>query len=193
MFQVRSVSSQPFGAASAPQCCSKCVGKPFCSPVSGGCYRTKRRDYYNSCPVERCEGDDCPIRWEHPGVEHAASGRWCEVERPQESWAPLRTCPTGNGTVRVKVMTYNLFWWNLFGRRKGEGGRAGRKIASTSGPEEYDLIGFQECDDVGRVLRDARDHGLAGDHGTLNGGRALALAYLKSRWTLLASGREDVG
>merc|ERR1712151_1343223 len=96
----------------------------------------------------------------------------------------------------VKVLNYNLFWWNLFERRHGEDGRAGRKIASTSQPEEYDFMGFQECKDVNRVMNDAKRHGLSGDYDTLSlvkDGRALGLAYLKSRWNLIASGWEDVG
>jgi len=73
---------------------------------------------------------------------------------------------------------------------------AGRKIATTSGPADYDFMGFQECKDVERVMRDAKKHGLSGDYGTLSlvkDDRALGFAYLKSRWTLIASGWEDVG
>lgn len=54
-------------------------------------------------------------------------------------------------------------------------------------------MGFQECDDISRVLSDAKRWELSGDYGTLNGGRALGIAYLKSRWTLVSSGKEDVG
>jgi endonuclease/exonuclease/phosphatase family metal-dependent hydrolase len=125
--------------------------------------------------------------------EKSGHGQWCEVPRPVETWADLKTCPNGTGSTKVKVLTYNLFWWNLFNNRGGENGRAGRKIATTSGPEEYDLMGFQECDDIGRVMADAKSHGLSGEYGTLNGGRALGMAYLKSRWTLLDSNSEDVG
>eukprot|EP00928_Gymnodinium_smaydae_P006662 TRINITY_DN12373_c0_g1_i1.p1 TRINITY_DN12373_c0_g1~~TRINITY_DN12373_c0_g1_i1.p1 ORF type:complete len:456 (-),score=45.98 TRINITY_DN12373_c0_g1_i1:271-1638(-) len=187
------VHSSSAGGQGAAACCNKCSGKPYCSPVSGGCYRKKRRDYYESCPVKRCEGTDCPMGWVQAAGDTTAEGKWCEVEKPPATWNALRACPTGNATTLVKVMTYNLFWWNLFGQRQGEGGRAGRKIASTSTTEEYDLIGFQECDDVHRVMNDARSHGMKGSYGMINGGRALAMAYLKSRWTVLGSGREDVG
>jgi len=30
-------------------CCSKCSGKPFCSPSSHSCYDEKAKDYYESC------------------------------------------------------------------------------------------------------------------------------------------------
>merc|ERR1711874_3458 len=78
---------------------------------------------------------------------------------------PLKTCPAAIGSSTVKILNYNLFWWNLFERRHGENGRAGRKIASTSQPEEYDFMGFQECKDVNRVMSDAKRHGLSGDYG----------------------------
>lgn len=32
-------------------CCGDCSGKPFCSPVSGGCYDSKRKDYYLTCEI----------------------------------------------------------------------------------------------------------------------------------------------
>jgi len=115
------------------------------------------------------------------------------VGRPADDWSALKTCPSVASSMKFKVMTYNLFWWNLFGQRGGEGGRAGRKIATTSGPEEYDFIGFQECDNIGWIMGDASKHGLTSEYGTLDGGRALGLAYRKSRWTLLDSGKEDVG
>eukprot|EP00928_Gymnodinium_smaydae_P010531 TRINITY_DN13978_c0_g1_i1.p1 TRINITY_DN13978_c0_g1~~TRINITY_DN13978_c0_g1_i1.p1 ORF type:complete len:408 (-),score=40.21 TRINITY_DN13978_c0_g1_i1:429-1652(-) len=192
LIQVRSASSQRSSKTVAP-CCEACGGRPYCSPRSGGCYRRKRQDYYESCPVVPCEGSDCPMGWVAPGDRWSAEGEWCEVEQPPSSWNPLKTCPTGNTTTSVKVMTYNLFWWSLFDRRNGEGGRAGRKIASTNGPDGYDIIGFQECGDVHRVMNDARSHGLQEEYGTINGGRGLAMAYLKSRWTVLTSGGEDVG
>eukprot|EP00929_Paragymnodinium_shiwhaense_P055891 TRINITY_DN2797_c0_g1_i2.p1 TRINITY_DN2797_c0_g1~~TRINITY_DN2797_c0_g1_i2.p1 ORF type:complete len:842 (-),score=117.31 TRINITY_DN2797_c0_g1_i2:414-2939(-) len=173
-------------------CCSGCQNKPFCSPGSGNCYRSKNKDYYASCPVVPCEGTDCPIGYEASNRKSGA-GQWCEIAKPPSTWLPLKTCPPGTGSLTVKVLAYNLFWWNLFQRRGGEDGRAGRKIATTSGPEEYDFMGFQECDDVGRVMRDAKRWGLSGDYGTINGGRALAIVYRKCRWTLLASGKEDVG
>jgi len=120
-----------------------------------------------------------------------AAGLWCAVNIPPDNWA-LKSCP-GTGSSTVKVLSYNLFWWNLFDRHGGGDRSAGKLIARTSGSEGYDFMGFQECDDRSRVLGDARVSGLAGDYATLNGGRGIAMAYLKTRWTLLAHGTEDVG
>jgi len=117
-------------------------------------------------------------------------GHWCEVNIPQS--LNLRSCPA-KGSATLKVLTYNLFWWSLFQERHGNGQSAGRKIAETSGPEQYDVMGFQECDDVDRVLGDAHNQGLAGEYELINGGHALAAAWRKSRFTWLAEGKEDVG
>lgn len=81
----------------------------------------------------------------------------------------------------MSVLSYNLFWWNLFGRRNGNGKSAGKLIAA-NGP--YDIMGFQECEDVNRVLGDA---GLRQSHAALPGGHALAIAYKKSSWERLDS------
>mmetsp|Transcript_37911 Transcript_37911/g.107464 ORF Transcript_37911/g.107464 Transcript_37911/m.107464 type:complete len:466 (-) Transcript_37911:250-1647(-) len=123
-----------------------------------------------------------------------ASGLWCAVAEPQDQWN-LKTCPfSGAGAkTRVKVLTYNLFWWNLFGKKGGSDRSAGKLIAQTAGSEGYDIIGFQECDDRWRILGDAKAEGLQGDWEALDGGRAIALMYRKDRFTFLDSGKEDVG
>mmetsp|Transcript_41465 Transcript_41465/g.115229 ORF Transcript_41465/g.115229 Transcript_41465/m.115229 type:complete len:300 (-) Transcript_41465:195-1094(-) len=88
--------------------------------------------------------------------------------------------------LEVRVLTYNLFWWNLFGIRHGNGGSASRLIAA-SGP--FDMMGFQECEDVARVLNDA---GLSGQYGFFAGDgsktSAICMAYRRSSWLLLGQG-----
>eukprot|EP00930_Biecheleria_cincta_P058363 TRINITY_DN441_c0_g1_i2.p1 TRINITY_DN441_c0_g1~~TRINITY_DN441_c0_g1_i2.p1 ORF type:complete len:559 (-),score=88.37 TRINITY_DN441_c0_g1_i2:206-1882(-) len=47
--------------AAAESCCTRCGGMPFCSLDSGNCYGSKRKDYYESCPVTvsccaQCDG-----------------------------------------------------------------------------------------------------------------------------------------
>uniref|UniRef100_A0A7S4RNR7 Endonuclease/exonuclease/phosphatase domain-containing protein n=1 Tax=Alexandrium monilatum TaxID=311494 RepID=A0A7S4RNR7_9DINO len=131
------------------------------------------------------------IGW-HPRAQIKSAGLWCQVGLPPAGWN-LKACPASGSSTTLKVLTYNLYWWNLFGRRHGAGQSAGRKIAQTSGPEQYDLMGFQECDHMGRILGDAKDQGLSGDYGLANGGRALAIAWRRSRFTWLAEGKADVG
>jgi endonuclease/exonuclease/phosphatase family metal-dependent hydrolase len=88
------------------------------------------------------------------------------------------------------VLTYNLYWWNLFGWQDGNERSAGRKIATTA---PYDFMGFQECDDVNRVLSDALTEGLGGDYAAIQGEHAMAIVYKRSDWTVIGQGYEDVG
>lgn len=121
----------------------------------------------------------------------ASVGRgWCQAEAPAANWSLFdRGCAPG---LRVKVLTYNLFWWNLFGVRGGNGGSAGALIAASQAQEPFDILAFQECQDVYRVLGDA---GLRGSYTGLqlsDGDIALGLAYRTSRWTQLSRGAEHV-
>lgn len=109
--------------------------------------------------------------------------------RTKSSTRRRRRSSGGGSSIKVKILTYNLFWWNLYQRRGGNGGSASRLIAHNNNPS-YDFMGFQECDDVARVLRDG---GLTSQYGTLNGGHGLAIAYRTSRWSLVSSGQRDVG
>ncbi|CAE8589874.1 unnamed protein product [Polarella glacialis] len=125
------------------------------------------------------------IGWRSEGT---AGNGWCQGQRPEPGWGLRGTCPSGQN-LKVKALTYNLFWWNLFGQRRGNGGSAGKLIASSQASQAFDVMGFQECDDVNRVLADA---GLQNDYGSVNGGHAIAIAWRKSSWELLASGKGDV-
>lgn len=110
---------------------------------------------------------------------------WCKAQRPHLTWTPS-LCPKGP-SINVKVLNYNLFWWSLYGVRRGNGASASKLIAKT-GP--YDLMGFQECDDVARVIREIP--GMSSRYGFLKGSHAVSMAYLKERWNLLAEGQKEV-
>merc|ERR1712061_384553 len=84
-------------------------------------------------------------------------------------------------------MTYNLFWWNLFGQRGG--GNAGNLIRAASVNQLVDLIGFQECDNVHQVLSDAN---LTDTFATVSPGHAVVIAYRSNTWELITSGMDDV-
>jgi endonuclease/exonuclease/phosphatase family metal-dependent hydrolase len=88
--------------------------------------------------------------------------------------------------VTIRVLTYNLFWWNLFGRRGGNGRSAGRLIESNG---HFDILGFQECDSVQRILDDAR---LSSSHVGLQGPHALGMAYAHAVWEKIGEGKADV-
>lgn len=97
----------------------------------------------------------------------------------------VQATPGGEHT-QIQVLTYNLFWWNLFGVRGGNQGSASKLIAASG---TYDLMGFQECEDPARVFQEA---GLYSEYGLFSGDgsktSAICMAYLKRNWQLLGQG-----
>jgi len=131
-----------------------------------------------------------PVEWRTSGVT-AGDGQWCEGMAPAGGW-DLKECSADTSIPQeVKVLTYNLYWWNLYGShfRNGNGGSAGRLIAAGGSDHPYDFMAFQECEDVERVLRDA---GLEGRYGSVIGEHAVAIAYKKDEWVLVANGMNEV-
>jgi hypothetical protein len=118
------------------------------------------------------------------------AGLWCDKEEEDgpapELWSPDAAGPP----LQVRVVTYNLFWAILFGMHDGMDGSAGKLLAEHSAAHPYDFLGFQECEDPGRVLQDA---GLQDEFGAIQGDHALCLVYRKSEWNVLSSGQEQVG
>lgn len=98
---------------------------------------------------------------------------------------PLRPRTTVTSAGTVKVLTYNLFWWNLYGQRDGNLGSASKVIADAA----PDVMGFQECEDVTRVLNEG---GMGETHAAVVGPYAIAMAYRTSDWELLGKGDQDV-
>ncbi|CAE7443046.1 PEPKR2, partial [Symbiodinium microadriaticum] len=89
------------------------------------------------------------------------------------------------------VLSYNLFWWNLYGVRGGNGESAGHLIkAETVEDGLFDVMGFQECENGIRVLEPV---GLMDRYEVLQGMHAVCLAYRKDAWKLLSRGSKDVG
>lgn len=119
------------------------------------------------------------------------------LERKDELWcgwsagiAPELWIPQVLGIpVQVKVLTYNLQWWALFQKFRGLQGSAGKLIAASGRPQLFDFMGFQECEDPLRVLRDA---GLATEYSFMRGSSGLCVAYYASTWLLVAQGEEFV-
>lgn len=91
--------------------------------------------------------------------------------------------------VRVKVLTYNLYWWKLFRMQNGNWGSAGKLIADAGASEPFDLMAFQECENPGWVLGDA---GMENTFSFFQGPNAVCMAYRKSEWTLLDNGDHQV-
>jgi len=131
-----------------------------------------------------------PLSWRTSG-QTSGDGQWCQASAPAADWSLKRCSADGGQSREVKVLTYNLFWWNLFGSyfRNGNGGSAGKLIAANGMGAPYDFMGFQECDDVGRVLADA---GLEQEYAAVGGQHAVAIAYRTSEWRLLSQGMAEV-
>lgn len=83
----------------------------------------------------------------------------------------------------VIVITLNLFWWNLFGQRNGADFF---NVFKSYGP--FDIMLFQECDDVGRIIKDSG----FGCFTPYTGSRAVTLAWNANRFEELAKGAKDV-
>mmetsp|Transcript_39546 Transcript_39546/g.113858 ORF Transcript_39546/g.113858 Transcript_39546/m.113858 type:complete len:477 (-) Transcript_39546:143-1573(-) len=135
--------------------------------------------------ISALSGSAVGLGWQ-PSGRVVAQGQWCSAAEPAHPWR-LDSCGNGQG-MQVKVLTYNLYWWNLFGRRGGNGGSAGHLIQRNGNPR-YDVMAFQECEGIRWVLSDA---GLLGEYEMLTGPHALCIAYQKSDWRLLSQSAANV-
>jgi len=167
-------------APPVPQCCDDCAGKlGFFSTISGNCYKTKKKDYYQACPKK--EPSESAARDNKCKV---GGDNWCAAVVPDDDFS-LRACP--NNGMRVKALTYNLFWWNLFGQRHGNDGSAG-KLVREAGP--FDIVGFQECDVPGWIMGDATMN-VTKDWDYVRWG-SNTLAFRKTRFETVAVGDGEV-
>ena len=110
---------------------------------------------------------------------------WCHARTNGRLWTPSEE---GN-PLAVKVLSYNLYWWNLFGRRNGNGNSAGKLIAGSMSDQVYDFMGFQECENPKRVLGPV---GLLKHYTAVQGPHAICAAYHTAKWELLAHGGHDL-
>lgn len=108
----------------------------------------------------------------------------------EEQMAPLVGQPVlGGAEVVVKVLTYNLHWWQLFDRWLGRGGSAGKLIAASNAEGYFDVLAFQECGDKDRVMKDA---GLLEYYKTFSAPYQKCVAYRKDAWDFLDEGHVNV-
>lgn len=113
--------------------------------------------------------------------------KWC-LWPPAGNLTP--PSPEG-GNLTIKVLTYNLFWWNLYRVRQGDGDSAGNLIkAEVEEDRPFDVMGFQECENGLRVLEPV---GLLELYEVLQGPHAACLAYRKGLWKMISNGSIDVG
>jgi len=179
-------------------------------PDNGGCADDAYRNRY--CPsTQACHADHeaylCPVGLcaapprsssavvvipDEPygykqGADTFGHWGWCVANAPLPGWNLNGGAQCNKGpAVNIKVLTYNLFWWNLFGLRHGMWKSAGKLIRNT-GP--YDVIGFQECDDIHRVVDDT---GIGHEYGKFGGLHAVSSAWHMEEWEILSQGVADV-
>jgi len=185
-FQV-ALHTDPY--AQCPLPCSAVQAKAVAAAgADAGAMTAKGAESAEDGRVTIASGSGSHLGWQ-PSGRTVGQGHWCRVEEPRHGWR-IRGCGWDASGLQLKVLTYNLFWWNLFGRRHGNGGSAGTMIAGNSEPLPYDIMGFQECESVAWVLGDA---GFAGKFAGLTGPHALCIAYRKAAWELVNDGVADVG
>jgi len=109
---------------------------------------------------------------------------WCTERAPKESW-DLKSCTATGSTQHIRVLTYNLFWWNLFDIRHGNNGSVGRLIHEASHSEGFDVMAFQEAGDIWWPLGQA---GLKKDEHDQVQAHGLAVVWRPAAWKKLANG-----
>jgi len=110
---------------------------------------------------------------------------WCLGPVPPKLW---KVEPTGKPLL-VKVLSYNLFWWNLYIKRNGNWNSASKLIKKSMEDIPYDVMGFQECRDPWRVLTSV---GLLQQYNVFHGKYDTCMAYKKDTWKLLTHGFTEV-
>lgn len=111
--------------------------------------------------------------------------RWCAGAGAPGLWAPAEDASI---TTHVKILSYNLFWWSLFKQRGGNGDSVGKLIQANMEPA-FDVMGFQECEDLSAVLRPS---GLDQTYEGFLGTHSICMAYNKKAWQLITRGEGDV-
>jgi len=142
----------------------------------------------------RCKG--CGGKWktdtsprDFPGSDKA----WC-ARGKMDSWTlPSVSAykPVGHDSISVKILDWNLAWYQVYKKKGGEGGQQGKWLAS-SGP--YDIIGFQECQNPWRIMENG---GLMDTYHAYQGGgakdsEAICVLYKKDTWEELEHGEKNV-
>jgi len=124
----------------------------------------------------------------HPTCPRPCSAKvdvhWCQDGNAPTLWKPAMA----DKQLQIKILSYNLFWWNLFKIRGGQS--AGQLIKSSGEPQPYDVIGLQECEDPDKVFGPP---GLQGTYTSfIDRTKSICVAFRTSRWTLLARGSVEV-
>mmetsp|Transcript_29628 Transcript_29628/g.91206 ORF Transcript_29628/g.91206 Transcript_29628/m.91206 type:complete len:462 (-) Transcript_29628:265-1650(-) len=116
--------------------------------------------------------------------EGAQPNLWCHSAGAPKLWK----ANTDGKPYKAKILSYNLFWWNLYEDRGSNGNSAGWLIKGSMQDRPYDFMGFQECKNPWSVLSPV---GLLQEYNVLQGMHDTCAAYRKT-WQMLAHGVADV-
>jgi len=135
-------------------CCGTCGMKGFCSPNSGNCYSTKKKDYYQSCESsdDAATPTDCCDRCSGKAYCSPNSGN-CYWRKGKDYYkvcdataVPPGALPKASSNENsIKFMSYNLFGWNAFNVNKWKSGKVLGKIQDWSPA----VLGAQEVEKGG--------------------------------------------
>eukprot|EP00421_Protoceratium_reticulatum_P061989 CAMPEP_0168501592 /NCGR_PEP_ID=MMETSP0228-20121227/74883_1 /TAXON_ID=133427 /ORGANISM="Protoceratium reticulatum, Strain CCCM 535 (=CCMP 1889)" /LENGTH=487 /DNA_ID=CAMNT_0008518549 /DNA_START=38 /DNA_END=1501 /DNA_ORIENTATION=+ len=150
--------------------------------ASAGCHTITESD----------NGGDCwdAIQWaKHVGiVKHP---EWYEGMDPNTSslkdWQlKIYTSNHPNCPLPCGVREHRATWCR---NAEGRGGSVGHLIRANMEPEPFDVLGFQECEDPGRVMEPA---GLQKEFTVFQGKHAICMGYRTEAWSLVVKGESDV-
>jgi len=133
-------------------------------------------------PLSSATNDDMVLYWYCTSANPNGNCDGLQAPCSRSCYPSSSGSGSGSSGQSLSVITMNLFWWNLFGQRGGDNFFS---VFSGSGP--YDLLFFQECDDVDRIA-----NGLPYDLSTWGPAHSVAVAWSNSRFTLIARGWENV-
>lgn len=140
-------------------------------------------------------------------VDPTSKGKWCEVKAPPQDWNLKNFCPSitsqfkglGAAATQIKILTYNLQWWANYEHYNPPNTlnpALGQNMAQDDAIHHFDLMGFQECENIDILMASAKSSGLAGDWGTfeLHEGKSIGIgmAWNKATFDYVAQGKEYV-
>jgi len=111
------VETAPGDSSGDGECCSSCGGAhPFCSTVSGECYDSKRKDYYQSCTTTTttpCVGPQCKTikimsyNTEYKNYDSMMHGYAAKIRGVAPAIVGLQECQNRDGLAGLSGYTAN--------------------------------------------------------------------------------------
>jgi len=148
-----------------------------------------------------------PIGYPGTGpVPTESKGKWCEVKAPPAGWNLKQFCPSimapfkaPGAAAEVKVLSYNLQWWanyEHFNPPNTLNPALGQNIVKDANVQQFDIMGFQECENLDLLMDSAISSGLKGDWGRfeLHEGKSIGIgiAWNKDTFDLISQGKAYV-